>query len=114
MIDLASRMCSLPGGLKTFVGELLDQELERNACWRESETAVAEGRRPISVYPAWMRKGSLMATLTPRAAQLRKHPWMRDQRLKASYPIRLVTTENNLEITRRVSRLRPGQKYYLP
>jgi hypothetical protein len=28
------------------VGELLDQELERNACWSESETAVAEGRRP--------------------------------------------------------------------
>jgi hypothetical protein len=43
------------GGLKTVVGKLLDQELERNACWSESEQwRKADGH--ISVYPAWIRR----------------------------------------------------------
>jgi hypothetical protein len=55
------------GGLKAVVGELLDQELERNAMLeRGPQWRKADG--PISVYPAWMRKGSLMATPTPGAA----------------------------------------------
>jgi len=59
MTDLAKPMCSLPvqpEGSKRLWANFSDQELERNACWSESETAVAEGRRPISVYPAWIRR----------------------------------------------------------
>jgi excisionase family DNA binding protein len=79
------------GGLQEGVGELLDRELERIECRSESETAVMEGRQPH----LGLSRMDAEATSTPGAAHGEK-------RLKACYPIRLVTPESHLESTKRI------------